>query len=260
MTAPTDKICRKCGGDFHPQRQSVHYCDECRSHCGVAGCEKPVRRLGYCASHSCRASRRGVDGVASLQAAFGNPAPKAQSRGRVVLICNHCSQDFSIAYSLSIGRKFCSKKCADASLGTMVLQCQQCGADFKAKKSKNGAFYKAKFCSKPCAHASYRKPLRADTNGYAVTTVNGKDVYLHRAEMEKKLGRKLFSHETVHHRDGDRMNWKIENLELWSSRHGKGQRVEEKIDAARSLLNEYRVPEGLFTANEAIVGFMSTAA
>ena len=34
--------------------------------------------------------------------------------------------------------------------------------------------------------------------------------------MEKFLGRKLKSHETVHHKDSNRLNNDISNLELWA--------------------------------------------
>jgi len=57
--------------------------------------------------------------------------------------------------------------------------------------------------------------------------------------MEQALGRKLLPHETVHHRNGDRLDNRIENLELWSTRNPKGQRVEEKIAHAIDLLREY---------------------
>ena len=61
----------------------------------------------------------------------------------------------------------------------------------------------------------------------------------HRKVMEQHLGRKLFPHETVHHKDGNRANNRLSNLELWSSKHGKGQRVEDKIEFCLSFLKEY---------------------
>jgi hypothetical protein len=50
----------------------------------------------------------------------------------------------------------------------------------------------------------------------------------HRRVMEAKLGRKLLPHETVHHRNGRRRDNSPENLELWSSRHPRGQRVQDQ--------------------------------
>lgn len=44
----------------------------------------------------------------------------------------------------------------------------------------------------------------------------------HRLVLARKLRRLLQAHETVHHRDGDRLNNTPENLELRVGRHGKG--------------------------------------
>lgn len=61
----------------------------------------------------------------------------------------------------------------------------------------------------------------------------------HHLVMEQHLGRELFRHENVHHINGDRLDNRLENLELWSSRQPPGQRVEDKLQWARQLLSEY---------------------
>lgn len=122
--------------------------------------------------------------------------------------------------------------------------CPTCKREFALKRFLNWrghseGFRGAKFCSKHCAYEAQRQDWHVDKNGYRFCTSNGKGIYEHRIVMERSIGRPLRSHETVHHKNGIRTDNRIENLELWSSRHGKGQRVEDKAEFAFDFLREY---------------------
>lgn len=78
--------------------------------------------------------------------------------------------------------------------------------------------------------------------GYVRVVVGGRTVYQHHLVMEDLIGRRLLPEETVHHKNGVRHDNRPENLELWSSSHPPGQRVEDKLSWARDIITLYGDP------------------
>lgn len=168
--------------------------------------------------------------------------------------CVECGKTYEARQST---QRFCSQACAirnvhsrNRDVGTEERPCEHCGKAFRPRPGNAG-----RFCSRPCLYAGskgekaahWRGGRHISTDGYVKVyapdhpSAMGKGGYVleHRLVMEEKLGRPLTPDETVHHVNGDRSDNRPENLELWSSRHPKGQRVEDLIAFAREIIDLY---------------------
>lgn len=84
----------------------------------------------------------------------------------------------------------------------------------------------------------------ANQDGYLKELVSGKYVLQHRLVMERKLGRTLHSDEYVHHKNGDRTDNRLSNLELKVGAHSKGLATADAVAWAKKILERYE-PEAL---------------
>ena len=142
--------------------------------------------------------------------------------------CRRCRKVFR---PTSANHRYCSEAC---KRGQFV--CEMCGKLFVPSKNALG-----RFCSTEC-HYEHLQPTgtRKSLNGYMIVKVApgtpgcitygatmDRWMFEHRWVMQQTLGRMLEPHETVHHKNGDKMDNRPDNLELWRGRHGRGIRAND---------------------------------
>lgn len=171
--------------------------------------------------------------------------------------CLHCGDKFTPRDD-NPGGKFCSREHYQAHRRkpwpTFICANPECENEQKRRKCLfadgrwTGSYdWGQRFCSKECGYkCRKRRPINPSgwvtkDTGYVRVRVRGvkSAKFKHRMVMEQHLGRQLLRGETVHHKYGDRTDWKIEHLELWNSAHPAGQRVTDKVTFAIEMLKLY---------------------
>ena len=130
-----------------------------------------------------------------------------------------------------------------------MKECKVSGCDRKHEAKGFCAMHwsRVQKCGDPGpAEALVAPPMSGyvDKHGYRIICKyigNGKSITVgeHRLVMEKHLGRALTKDESVHHKNGDKLDNRIENLELWSRYQPSGQKVEDKIKWAHAIIEFY---------------------
>ncbi len=170
--------------------------------------------------------------------------------------CKQCEGPFQrdpgelASYHKKYGRDplYCSRACSGTGRRSKPKICKNCGKQILRPDGLEGRTRTV--CGQTCRRELKSKQMRAlyagripvahpARNGYMRLVVDGAEILEHRYNMQRHLGRELLPTETVHHIDGDRTNNAVSNLELFSSRHGPGQRVIDKVAFAIEILTIY---------------------
>lgn len=127
---------------------------------------------------------------------------------------------------------------------------------FSCIECERSVYHKDSRC-KECADIARRgegnpnyKGRSATTQGYVILTLSDGErhpnaqatgrILEHIKVMSDYLGRPLEKGEEVHHRNGNRSDNRIENLELWTRSHPTGVRVVDMYEWATNYIEKYR--------------------
>lgn len=195
--------------------------------CLAIGCDNKPKAKGLCSRHYSQARLKVIDDPCTID---GCPKKRCASHG----LCDVHAYRKRVNGSPHITRTRVRDDCKVDYCNRKNYGHGYCSRHYQQwKKTGNPiAFHRRKIVP---VGTTVTQP-----NGYVHIKIReDKWTAVHRYVMEQKLGRPLLIHETVHHKNGNRSDNRIGNLELWSKSQPAGQRVEDKLAWAREIIELY---------------------
>jgi HNH endonuclease len=212
--------------------------------CAVADCERAHYSRSYCEMHYRRALRNG-----------GRLPPEVDRRSQpcAVEVCEHMAEAKGFCHG-HYQRLLRTGTVMPTSLNNVPRTCSVdgCNRPHKAKGFCPAHYKRVLVTGDPQPTVPIRRANRMRgegtiKHGYLVVPVpedlrhlsDAATTHQHRLIMAQAIGRALLPDEQVHHRNGDRLDNRLSNLELWSTSHPSGARIEDLIEFAYMILIRY---------------------
>ena len=210
--------------------------------CLTADCELHAVAQGLCMKHYQRARNKGLIKCIKPKEINGG-ACKVDGCNLLCYGAGYCQKHYSkfkkYGDPLGSAEIKTGKPCTTVGCAGLSVARGMCANCYAMNKRHGDPMKRSDWFNK-------RNKEIIDDNGYVLVSAKGHKnanrrsrVPKHRFVMAQYLGRPLKNNENVHHKNGNKEDNRIENLELWVTSQPKGQRPQDLVEYAKKILAEY---------------------
>ena len=213
--------------------------------CQIEGCENNLLAQGRCSMHYTRAVRSGEIVRKPLKVINAGPCP-VDGCGKPKYGAGFCQAHYDkfrkYGDPLGVAPKKTGNPCSTDGCSGLSVAKGMCFACWTRMKKRGTVEYSERHLKR------FEKIV--DDQGYVQVpdpshpnARKNKRVPEHRLVMSLFLGRPLRANENVHHKNGNRADNSLGNLELWVTTQPPGQRPQDLMKWAREILKAYAPDE-----------------